>query len=66
MAFLSYSTFGNPSGKWLENIRDAVHLLDAEVPGFEYEGEMAPDVALNPAVHEALSRSAACRGRPTC
>jgi malate dehydrogenase (oxaloacetate-decarboxylating)(NADP+) len=50
VAFLSYSTFGNPSGKWLENIRDAVHILDAEDPGFEYEGEMAPDAALNPQV----------------
>ncbi len=50
VAFLSYSTFGNPSGKWLENIRDAVHILDAENPGFEYEGEMAPDAALNPTV----------------
>ncbi len=50
VAFLSYSTFGNPPGKWLENIRDAVHLLDAEQPGFEYEGEMAPDAALNPRV----------------
>lgn len=47
VAFLSYSTFGNPSGKWLENIRDAVAILDAEDPGFEYEGEMAPDAALN-------------------
>src|SRR5690606_25874951 len=46
VAFLSYSTFGNPSGRWLGNIRDAVHLLDAENPGFEYEGEMAPDAAL--------------------
>jgi malate dehydrogenase (oxaloacetate-decarboxylating)(NADP+) len=50
VAFLSYSTFGNPPGKWLENIRDAVHILDADPPGFEYEGEMAPDAALNPAV----------------
>ena len=50
VAFLSYSTFGNPSGKWLENIRDAVHILDEEQPGFEYEGEMAPDAALNPTV----------------
>jgi malate dehydrogenase (oxaloacetate-decarboxylating)(NADP+) len=47
VAFLSYSTFGNPPGRWLENIRDAVHILDAEDPGFEYEGEMAPDAALN-------------------
>jgi malate dehydrogenase (oxaloacetate-decarboxylating)(NADP+) len=50
VAFLSYSTFGNPAGKWLESIRDAVQLLDAEEPGFEYEGEMAPDAALNPKV----------------
>ena len=50
VAFLSYSTFGNPSGKWLENIRDAVQILDANPPGFEYEGEMAPDAALNPTV----------------
>ncbi|MFC3101569.1 NADP-dependent malic enzyme [Altererythrobacter lauratis] len=50
VAFLSYSTFGNPSGKWLESIREAVAILDAEDPGFEYEGEMAPDAALNPKV----------------
>ncbi|BBC71629.1 malic enzyme [Altererythrobacter sp. B11] len=50
VAFLSYSTFGNPPGKWLENIREAVHILDEEQPGFEYEGEMAPDAALNPKV----------------
>jgi malate dehydrogenase (oxaloacetate-decarboxylating)(NADP+) len=52
IAFLSYSTFGNPPGRWLENIRDAVHMLDEENPGFEYEGEMAPDAALNPKVME--------------
>ncbi|MCB2088277.1 MAG: NADP-dependent malic enzyme, partial [Sphingomonadaceae bacterium] len=50
VAFLSYSTFGNPSGRWLENIREAVAILDQENPGFEYEGEMAPDAALNPKV----------------
>lgn len=48
VAFLSYSTFGNPEGHWLENIRAAVAVLDARQVGFEYEGEMAPDVALNP------------------
>ncbi len=48
VAFLSYSTFGNPAGRWLENLRGAVKVLDArENVGFEYEGEMAPDVALN-------------------
>ncbi|MEQ1688273.1 MAG: NADP-dependent malic enzyme, partial [Sphingopyxis sp.] len=47
VAFLSYSTFGNPPGTWLEPIRDAVAILDEKGVGFEYEGEMAPDVALN-------------------
>jgi malate dehydrogenase (oxaloacetate-decarboxylating)(NADP+) len=50
VAFLSYSTFGNPSGRWLENIRAAVQLLDERGVDFEYEGEMAPDAALNPKV----------------
>ncbi len=52
VAFLSYSTFGNPSGQWLANIREAVSILDREEPGFEYEGEMAPDAALNEKVME--------------
>jgi len=51
VAFLSYSTFGNPSGKWLDNIRAAVTILDQRGDaGFEYEGEMAPDAALNPTI----------------
>lgn len=52
VGFLSYSTFGNPSGNWLEPIRGAVALLDERNPGFEYEGEMAPDVALNSSLME--------------
>jgi malate dehydrogenase (oxaloacetate-decarboxylating)(NADP+) len=49
LAFLSYSTFGNPPGERMEKVRDAVALLDAEGDvGFEYEGEMSVDVALNP------------------
>lgn len=47
VAFLSYSTFGNPAGRWLGNIREAVSVLDSRRVNFEYEGEMAPDVALN-------------------
>jgi malate dehydrogenase (oxaloacetate-decarboxylating)(NADP+) len=51
VAFLSYSNFGNPEGSFLERIRDAVKLLDGRPDiDFEYEGEMAPDVALNPAL----------------
>ncbi|RYE01029.1 MAG: NADP-dependent malic enzyme, partial [Sphingomonadales bacterium] len=48
VAFLSYSNFGNPEGRWLENLRGAIKALDARGAEFEYEGEMSPDVALNP------------------
>ena len=50
VAFLSYSTFGNPQGSFLTNLRDAVTALEARNVSFEFEGEMAPDVALNPKV----------------
>ena len=47
VAFTSYTTFGNPPGMHIEALRDAVKLLDGFHCDFEYEGEMAPDVALN-------------------
>ena len=50
LAFLSYSNFGNPPGAHLENMRDAIKVLDNREVDFEYEGEMAADVALNPTV----------------
>jgi len=54
VAFLSYSNFGNPEGVFLENLRGAVRLLDERKDvDFEYEGEMSPDVALNPAMRGA-------------
>ncbi len=58
VAFLSFSTFGNPQGSWLNNIRDAVAILDSRAPNFEYEGDMPPDVALNPAL---MARYPFCR-----
>ncbi len=48
VAFLSYSNFGNPPGAFLGAIREAIALLDTRQVGFQYEGEMSPDVALNP------------------
>ena len=49
LAFLSYSTFGNPPGERMAKVRDAVAMLDGlGDPGFEYDGEMAVDVALHP------------------
>ena len=47
VAFVSYTTFGNPPGMHIEELRGAVKLLDTFKCDFEYEGEMAPDVALN-------------------
>jgi malate dehydrogenase (oxaloacetate-decarboxylating)(NADP+) len=46
---MSYSTFGNPMGERSEKVRNAVALLD-EMDGvdFEYEGEMPPELALEP------------------
>ncbi|MEL6782233.1 MAG: phosphate acyltransferase, partial [Pseudomonadota bacterium] len=49
VAFLSYSTFGNPPGERAEKVREAIYLLDhRDDVDFEYEGEMSADVALNP------------------
>ena len=48
VAFLSYSTFGNPMGERSEKVREAVALLDARDDiDFEYEGDIAADVALS-------------------
>src|SRR3990170_4124624 len=47
IAFISYTTFGNPPGTHIEDLRGAVKLLDGINTDFEYEGEMAPDVALS-------------------
>jgi malate dehydrogenase (oxaloacetate-decarboxylating)(NADP+) len=48
VAFLSYSSFGNPAGQSALRIRDAVAILDQRTTNFEYDGEMAVDIALNP------------------
>ena len=47
VALLSYSNFGNPAGKDGKRVRDAVGLLDQRGVGFEYDGEMSADVALD-------------------
>jgi malate dehydrogenase (oxaloacetate-decarboxylating)(NADP+) len=47
VALLSYSNFGNPIGPHAERAREAVALLDRRDPGFEYDGEMSADVALD-------------------
>src|SRR6476469_5820725 len=47
VAFISHTTFGNPPGVHIEELRGAVEMLSGFKADFEFEGEMAPDVALN-------------------
>ncbi|HYC73478.1 NADP-dependent malic enzyme [Brevundimonas sp.] len=53
VAFLSYSTFGNPPGDRGEMIREAIRLLDQRGVDFEYEGEMPAELALDPEARTA-------------
>jgi len=48
VAFMSYSTFGNPMGERSDKVRQAVATLDEMGVEFEYEGEMPPELALDP------------------
>jgi malate dehydrogenase (oxaloacetate-decarboxylating)(NADP+) len=48
VAFMSYSTFGNPSGERSDRVSRAVALLAERGVDFEFEGDMSPDVALEP------------------
>ncbi len=47
VAMLAYSTFGHPSGERSEKVKEAVRILDERDVNFEYDGDMAADVALN-------------------
>jgi malate dehydrogenase (oxaloacetate-decarboxylating)(NADP+) len=52
VAMLAYSTFGHPSGERSDRVKEAVRILDKRRVDFEYDGEMAADVALNPKIME--------------
>jgi malate dehydrogenase (oxaloacetate-decarboxylating)(NADP+) len=47
VALLASSTFGFPRNERSERIIEAVHILDHRKVDFEYDGEMAVDVALS-------------------
>ena len=47
VALLAFSTFGFPRGERSERIIEAVEILDKRKVDFEYDGEMAADVALD-------------------
>ena len=48
VAFLSHSTFGKPLSRNTKHVRDAIELLKRKKVDFDFDGEMQPDVALNP------------------
>jgi malate dehydrogenase (oxaloacetate-decarboxylating)(NADP+) len=53
IALLAFSTFGNPPGERAEHVQRAVDLLDQRHVDFEYDGDMAADVALNMELRQA-------------
>ena len=48
LALLAFSTFGHPPCERATHVHEAVRILDSQRVDFEYDGEMAADVALNP------------------
>ncbi len=50
VALLSHSTFGQPLHTTVHGIREAVAILESRGVDFEFDGDMSPDVALEPAV----------------
>ena len=52
VAFLSHSTFGKPISRNTKHVREAIDLLKKEKVEFDFDGEMQPDVALNPIYQE--------------
>ena len=47
VALLAFATFGHPPGERSAKVQEAVKILDSMRLDFEYDGEMAADVALN-------------------
>jgi malate dehydrogenase (oxaloacetate-decarboxylating)(NADP+) len=50
VALLSHSTFGQPTHQTVHGIREAVAILEARKVDFEFDGDMSPDVALEPSI----------------
>ncbi|HWV40076.1 NADP-dependent malic enzyme [Pseudorhodoplanes sp.] len=53
VALLAFSTFGHPPGERSAHVQEAVRILDQRRVDFEYDGEMAADVAINPDLQTA-------------
>src|SRR5262249_34222228 len=53
IALLAFSTFGHPPGERSAHVQGAVRILDQRRVDFEYDGDMAADVALNMELRDA-------------
>jgi malate dehydrogenase (oxaloacetate-decarboxylating)(NADP+) len=58
VALLAFSTFGQPPGERAEKVQAAVRILDTMRVDFEYDGDIAADVALN---RELMAQYPFCR-----
>jgi malate dehydrogenase (oxaloacetate-decarboxylating)(NADP+) len=58
VAMLAFSSFGHPPGERTQRVQEAVRILDSQRVDFEYDGEMAADVALN---RETMASYPFCR-----
>jgi malate dehydrogenase (oxaloacetate-decarboxylating)(NADP+) len=62
VALLAFATFGHPRGERSARVQEAVRILDQMHVDFEYDGEMAADVALN---KDAMAAYPFCRLKDT-
>ena len=62
VALLAFATFGHPRGERSARVQEAVRILDQMRVDFEYDGEMAADVALN---KELMAAYPFCRLKDT-
>jgi malate dehydrogenase (oxaloacetate-decarboxylating)(NADP+) len=53
LALLAFSTFGHPPSERSAHVQAAVRILDRRHVDFEYDGDMAADVALNMDLRDA-------------
>ncbi len=53
VALLSFATFGHPVGERSARVQEAVRILDKQRVDFQYDGEIAADIALNPELQGA-------------
>jgi malate dehydrogenase (oxaloacetate-decarboxylating)(NADP+) len=58
VALLAFSTFGQPPGERAEKVQAAVRILDSMRLDFEYDGDIAADVALS---RELMAQYPFCR-----